>query len=209
VCRFRRLLISVMLLALSITACATMRQPSEKIDFYTLEYASPKVEGLKPIPATIRLERFTVAPIYNSTQIIYRDMSFKRDAYTYREWRANPGDLVTYFLTRDLRESGLFEAVSLYGSRMQAQYVLEGSVDEFFESDADRAWKGVLALSTTLMVDNEPDISKRIIFQKTFRSTKPCRQKNPMGVAEAMSEAMSAISEQIVRTVYEALEKRQ
>jgi ABC-type uncharacterized transport system auxiliary subunit len=198
-----------MLLALSITACATMRQPSEKIDFYTLEYASPKVEGLKPIPATIRLERFTVAPIYNSTQIIYRDMSFKRDAYTYREWRANPGDLVTYFLTRDLRESGLFEAVSLYGSRMQAQYVLEGSVDEFFESDADRAWKGVLALSTTLMVDNEPDISKRIIFQKTFRSTKPCRQKNPMGVAEAMSEAMSAISEQIVRTVYEALEKRQ
>jgi ABC-type uncharacterized transport system auxiliary subunit len=209
VCRFRRLLISVMLLALSITACATMRQPSEKIDFYTLEYASPKVEGLKPIPATIRLERFTVAPIYNSTKIIYRDMSFKREAYIYREWRANPGDLVTYFLARDLRESGLFEAVSLYASKMEAQYVLEGSVDEFLESDTDKAWKAVLALSTTLMVDNEPDISKRIIFQKTFRSTKPCRQKNPMGVAEAMSEAMSAISEQIVRTVYEALEKRQ
>jgi ABC-type uncharacterized transport system auxiliary subunit len=198
-----------MLLTLSIAACATMRQPSEKIDFYTLEYASPKVEGLKPISATIRVERFTVAPMYNTTKIIYRDMSFKRDAYTYREWRANPGDLVTYFLTRDLRESGLLEAVSLYGSRMQAQYVLEGSVDEFLESDTDKAWKAVLALSTTLMVDNEPDISKRIIFQKTFRSTKPCRQKNPMGVAEAMSEAMAEVSEQIIKTVYDALEKRQ
>ncbi len=198
-----------MLLAVSIAACATMRQPSEKIDFYTLEYASPKVEDLKPIPATIRVERFTVAPMYNSTQIIYRDMSFKRDAYTYREWRANPGDLVTYFLARDLRESGLFEAVSPYGSRMQAQYVLEGSVDEFFESDTDKGWKAVLALSTTLMVDNEPDISKRIIFQKTFRSTRPCRQKNPMGVAAAMSEAMAEISGQIIRTVYDALEKRE
>jgi ABC-type uncharacterized transport system auxiliary subunit len=198
-----------MLLALSMTACATMRQPSEKIDFYTLEYAPPKVEDLKPIPATIRVERFTVAPMYNSTQIIYRDMSFKRDAYTYREWRANPGDLVTYFLARDLRESGVFEAVSPYGSRIQAQYVLEGSVDEFFESDTDKAWKAVLALSTTLMVDNEPDISKRIIFQKTFRSTRPCRQKNPLGVAEAMSEAMAEVSEQIIRNVYDALEKRE
>jgi ABC-type uncharacterized transport system auxiliary subunit len=207
--QFRRVLIPAMLFTLSMTACATLRQPSERTDFYTLEYASPKVENLKPIPATIRVERFTVAPMYNSNQIIYRDMSFKRDAYTYQEWRANPGDLVTYFLARDLRESGLFEAVSPYGIQMEAQYVLEGSVDEFFEWDTDKAWKAVLALSTTLMVDNEPDISKRIIFQKTFRSTRPCRQKNPMGVAEAMSEAMSAISEQIVRTVYEALEKRQ
>jgi ABC-type uncharacterized transport system auxiliary subunit len=209
VCRFRKALIPTTIFALSMTACATMRQPSEKIDFYTLEYASPKLENLKPIPATIRVERFPVAPMYNSTRIIYRDMAFKRDAYTYREWRANPGDLVTYFLARDLRESGLFEAVSPYGSRMEAQYVLEGSVDEFFESDTDKDWRAVLALSTTLMVDNEPDISKRIIFQKTFRSTKPCRQKNPMGVAQAMSEAMEEISGEIIRTVYDALEKRE
>jgi ABC-type uncharacterized transport system auxiliary subunit len=209
VCQFRRVLIPAMLFTLSMTACAALRQPSEKIDFYTLEYASPKVEDLKPIPATIRVERFSVAPMYNSNQIIYRDMSFKRDAYTYQEWRANPGDLVTYFLARDLRESGLFEAVSPYGIQMEAQYVLEGSVDEFFEWDTDKAWKAVLALSTTLMVDDEPDISKRIIFQKTFRSTRPCRQKNPMGVAEAMSEAMADISGQIIRTVYDALEKRE
>jgi ABC-type uncharacterized transport system auxiliary subunit len=207
--RYMRFLIPATLIPLLIAACSTMRQPSEKIDFYTLEYASPNVEGLKPIPATIRVERFTVAPMYNSTQIIYRDMSFRRDAYTYHKWRANPGDLVTYFLARDLRESGLFEAVSPYGMQMEARYVLEGSVDEFFESDTVKAWNAILALSTTLMVDNEPDISKRIVFQKTFRSTKPCRQRNPMGLAEAMSEAMADVSGQIIRTTYEVLKNRE
>jgi ABC-type uncharacterized transport system auxiliary subunit len=207
--RLRKFLIPSVILALSITACTTMRQPSEKIDFYTLEYATPRVEDLKPIPATILVERFTVSPLYNSTQIIYRDMSFKREAYAYHKWAANPGDLATYFLARDMRNSGLFKAVSPGASMMEAQYVLAGSVDEFLESDTVKAWKAVLALSTTLMINDEPDISKKIIFQKTFRSTRPCKQKNPMGVAEAMSEAMSEVSGQIIRAVYDALKNRE
>jgi cholesterol transport system auxiliary component len=186
-----------------------MNQPAERIDFYTLEYAPPRVEDLKPIPVTILVERFTVSPLYNSTQIIYRDMSFKREAYAYHKWRANPGDLVTYFLARDMRDSGLFKAVSPEASRTEAQYMLEGSVDEFLESDTPEAWKAVLALSTTLMIASEPDISKKIIFQKTFRSTRPCRQKNPMGVAGAMSEAMAEVSGQITRTIYDALKNRE
>jgi cholesterol transport system auxiliary component len=198
----------VIFVSLPITACSTMMaQPSQKIDFYTLEYAPPQVQGLKPLPVTIRVERFTVAPLYNTTQIIFRDRSFKRDAYVYRKWRANPGDLVTYFLARDLRESRLFKAVSPHGSRVGAQVVLEGSVDEFLELETEDVWKAVLAVTTTLVVDQEPDISKRILFQKSFTAVKDCRQKNPMGLAEAMSEGMAEISSQITRAVYDALKK--
>jgi ABC-type uncharacterized transport system auxiliary subunit len=207
--RFRRFLIPAMLLSFSVTACSTLKQPSERIDYYTLEYATPRVEDLKPMPSTILVERFTVSPLYNSTQIVYRDMSFKRESYNYYKWRANPGDLVTYFLARDMRDSGLFKAVFPEASRMETQYVLGGSVDEFFESDTGEGWKSVLGLSTTLMIAGEPDISKKIIFQKTFRSTRPCKQENPMGVAEAMSEAMADVSGQIIRAIYEALKNRE
>ncbi len=205
---FARMMTLVIFVSLPITACSTMMaQPSQKIDFYTLEYAPPQVQGLKPLPVTIRVERFTVAPLYNTTQIIFRDRSFKRDAYVYRKWRANPGDLVTYFLARDLRESRLFKAVSPHGSRVGAQVVLEGSVDEFLELETEDVWKAVLAVTTTLVVDQEPDISKRILFQKSFTAVKDCRQKNPMGLAEAMSEGMAEISSQITRAVYDALKK--
>jgi hypothetical protein len=73
--------------------------------------------------------------------------------------------------------------------------------------ETEDVWKAVLAVTTTLVVDQEPDISKRILFQKSFTAVKDCRQKNPMGLAEAMSEGMAEISSQITRAVYDALKK--
>ena len=63
------------------------------------------------------MERFQVAPFYNTTNIIYKEASIKRNAYHYHKWRANPEDLVTYFLARDLRETGLFNGKFILSSK--------------------------------------------------------------------------------------------
>jgi cholesterol transport system auxiliary component len=146
-----------------------------------------------------------VAPIYNTNQIIYRDQSFKRDAYAYFKWRANPGDLVTHFLNRDIRTAGLFKAVLPFDSRSASSHMLEGTVDEFFEWDTEENWKAVLSISITLMVDTEPDISKRIIFQKSYGTTKACEQKHPKALAQSMSQAMAEISGKIIADIYSHL----
>ena len=101
-----------------------------------------------------------------------------------------------------MQHSGLFKAVILRDSRLPAAYILEGSVDEFLEWDKKNSWEAFLSLSITLIHENEPDISKKILFQKTYQITKPCRQKNPRALAEAMSLAMSEISEQIIFDIY-------
>ena len=193
---------------LLVGGCISFKSPRQKIQYYTLEYTLPDIAGLASLPASVKIERFTVAPAYNTNRIIYRDKSFKRDEYFYYKWRSNPGDLVTYFLARDMRDSGLFKAVLPQGSGFQVSYVLEGSVDEFVEWDTPEGWNAVLGLTITLMAANEPDVSKKILFQKSYSEKKACIQKNPEGLARAMSLAMGEISRKIIMDIYLALKNQ-
>jgi len=204
---YKKILFILPGIATLLGACLNLKQPSNKIEFYTLEYDPPQLSDHKPLPCAIRLEPFTVAPEYNSDRIIYRDKSFKRDSYVYHRWHANPGNLVTSFLGRDMKNSGLFKAVLPYDTRLPSSYLLEGSVNEFLEWDAEEKWEAVLTLSITLMAGNEPDVNQRILFQKNYHAREPCKQKNPRALADAMSQAMSMISREIIETLYNHLEK--
>jgi cholesterol transport system auxiliary component len=197
----------VFLVLLSCFACSSFKQPAQQVSYYTLEYDPPQIQGLTALPFVLRVERFSVSPLYNTPQIIYRDRSFKREAYPYEKWRANPGDLVTYYLSRDFKNAGLFKAVAPYESKVDPSLVMEGSVDEFYEWDSEEGWKAVLTLSAVLLRHPEPDLSKRIVFQKTFHAVKPCKRRNVAALSEAMSEAMAEVSAQVIRTTYQVLVK--
>jgi ABC-type uncharacterized transport system auxiliary subunit len=194
-----------LVLLLSCFACSGLKQPGQKIDYYTLEYDPPQVQGLTVLPHVLRVERFSVSPLYNTHQIIYRDRSFRREAYPYEKWRAGPGDLVTDYLSRDFRHAGLFKTVAPSGSRIEPSLIMEGSVDEFFEWDSEEGWKAVLTLSTVLLRHPEPDLSKRIVFEKTFHAVKPCKKRNVAALSQAMSEAMAEVSAQVIRTTHQHL----
>jgi ABC-type uncharacterized transport system auxiliary subunit len=193
---------SMLLFLLFMSSCGGMKQPSLKIDHYTLEYASPRPGDLPQLPVILKVVRFRVAPLYDTRQIVYRDKSYKREAYTYHRWRAHPADLVTDYLTRDMRQSGLFEAVVQAGSKLSPTHMLEGSLEEFFEWNAAEGWKAVLTVSATLVKAGETDASGGILFQRTFHAIQPYQEKTPEGLAKAMSEAMSRVSEELMRTVY-------
>lgn len=195
------------LVLLSCLACSSFKQSPQQVDYYTLEYEPPPVQGITTLPFVLKVDRFSVSPMYNTLQIIYRDRSFRREAYPYERWRANPGDLVTYYLSRDFKSLGMFKAVAPYDSRVEPSLVMEGSVDEFFEWDSEDGWKAVLTVTTVLLSHPEPDVSKRIIFQRTFHAEKPCRKKNVVSLSEAMSEAMAEVSAQVIRTTYQHLAK--
>jgi cholesterol transport system auxiliary component len=199
------MLLPIVCLILALAACLDLKQPRNKIDYYTLEYDSPAPGNQPSLSAPIRVDQFSVSPIYNTNRIIYREGLFKREAYVYHKWRANPADVVTYLLRRDLQQSGLFKAVVTRESRLPSAYVLEGSVDEFLEWNKKTGWEAYLSLSVTLMQENEPDISKKILLQKSYFSSKPCRQKTPGALAEAMSLAMSEISAQIMLDIYKTI----
>ena len=194
-------------LVLIFSGCSSTQNPATKTDYYTLEYDSPALKDLPALPFVLRVERFTVAPLYNSHKIIYSDKPFRRNEYGYHKWRANPGDLVTYFLARDLRHSALFKGISVMDSRLAYSYAITGSVDEFYELDSKQTWEAVLTFTITLTRENEPDISKNIIFQKKYHTREICLKKNPQGLAEAMSKGMKKLSRSVITDIHEALSK--
>jgi len=188
------------------TACLFPRQPANKISHYTLEYDPPQqAAGLQPLAYTLSVQPFTVAAVYNTRRIVYRDASFKREEYVYHAWRASPGELVADFLRRDLQQAGLFQAVLPYGSSAGGRYLLEGSVDQFLESEMRDLWEAALTLTITLLDGAAVDSSKRILFQKTYSSRTACEHKNPQSFVAAMSRAMAGLSAAVSRDVYDAL----
>lgn len=191
--------------SLLLPSCMTLQNPANKVDYYTLEYGPSPPENLSPLDEVIQVRRFSVAAPYNMTRIVYRDDGFRRKSYDYHKWRANPGDLATYFLLRDMRNSELFRAVLTEDSKMPFSYMLEGSVDEFLEWDAEPSWIAVLTLTVTLMAEKEEDDHRRILYQKTYRDEEPCARKHPAALAEAMSRAMSRISTRITKDIHRRL----
>lgn len=197
----------ILITALLCGACANFGKPAPKVDYYTLEYVPPARDDAPiQMPVCIKIRRFKVSPLYNSNKIIYRDKAFARNEYHFHKWRANPGDIIAYFLKRDLQQSSLFKAVFGHEEEVSCDYLLEGTVDEFLELDHPDSWQAVLCITVALIKAGEADVGKRFIFQKTYRAQTPCRQKNPKSLAEAMSLAMAQVSEQVTDDVVHALQ---
>ncbi len=205
----RRLTIFILIIFLIASGgCVTLKQPNMKVEHYTLEYEAllPVTNtDLHPVQAALKVERFSIAPAYNTSRIVYRDQEFKRSSYFYHKWKSNPADLVSYFLTRDIRESGLFSAVNVPDSKITHTHIVEGLIDEFLEWDSKDKWEAVLSMNVTLLDAGTSDLSKRVIFQQKFSSRKTCKEKHPKALAQAMSQAMAELSENICLTIHKAL----
>lgn len=196
-----------LIMIFSLFSCFGFSAKEKITHYYTLEYSAPKIEGLKTLPFSILIERFQVTPLYDSNKIIYRDAEYTREAYRYHSWRTNPGDIVTYLLARDFKETSLFKAVFTMDSRFPSTHVLKGVVEEFYEQDGDEYWEGVLSLSVTLIKKNEIDPMKSIIFQKKYNMKEVCSAKNPKSLAEAMSHAMEKLSILIIKDIHSSMLK--
>lgn len=201
----RIILLLLVCFSMSLSGCMNLKQPPEKISYYSFEYDSPNAGVKKQLPFVLRVKRFQVSPLYTSNKIVFRDAAFKRDTYSYHRWHSNPRDMVSYFLARDLKASQAFKAVFSVDDSTPCSYAIDGAVEEFFEQDNADSWEAVLSLEITLSKEEEPDASKRILMQRSYRTRQTCSHKNPASLAEAMSKAMSEISGKIISDVYREL----
>jgi len=190
-----------LLACLNLWACAGSRQPAPDTRYYTLEYEAPAVAG-QPAPAIVTVSRFGVAPEFNTGKMVYRDLSFGRQEYAYHQWRNTPQILVTDYLRRDLLKSGLFRAVSGPTSSLTATHQVEGIVEEWMELDGEDQWLASAELTITLLDLRALNAPDQVVFQRTYRESQPCAQKNPGSVAEAMSRVMRAMSGRIITDIH-------
>jgi len=204
---FRRLAIcgGLVSLALLLTCCG---KPPVTVYKHLLEYSSPESTAHSPVPEGLKVDLFSVAQAFNSPDMVYRPSSYQTGTYHYHRWFVNPGQLVTDFLLRDFRHSGLFKGIFPYDSTVKTRFQLEGAVEEFQEVDAGDAWSAVLALNITLLDTTKEEITEKVLFQKNYRAVEPLTEQTPQGLAAAMSRAMQQLSGTIISDVYQAAWKR-
>ena len=182
-------------------------KPPVLVHRYILEYPSPAVPASVKLGEAIKVELFSVAQAYNSPAMVYQPNPYKSDTYHYHRWRVNPGFMVTDYLLRDLRNSGLFKAALPAGTSGKSRFLLEGGVEEMQEIDEPDGWKAALTLNITLLDLNRRELTERVVFQKNYRAVEPMTEKTPNGLAQGMSRAMERLSAQIIADVYQAAAK--
>jgi len=195
----------VTLLAPPLSGCG---KPPMLVNQYILEYPAPAVGGQTKLPEAVKVELFAVAQAFNTNAMVYQPQPFKSQVYNYSRWRANPGYLVTDYLLRDLRNSGLFQGVFGPDSSGKCRFKLEGGVAEFQELDEPGNWQAALALTVTLLDTSQEELPQRVVFQKNYRVSEPLPEKTPQGLAQAMSRAMAQLSARIITDTYQATRSR-
>ncbi len=193
-------------LVLLAAGCTGLGGPPPDIAYYAPEYDPPAIVTRGPLPVVLRVDRFGISPFYDATRIVYRDADFRRDAYVYHRWWANPSEMVPHFLARDLRATGGFNGVFVFDGPRTATHVLEGTIGGFHEHDTPDAWWAVLSVDIALVASNEPDVSRRVLLQRSYTEREPCDRKTPAALAAAMSRALARMSRAVLTDVYGRLE---
>ncbi|MFP3868802.1 MAG: ABC-type transport auxiliary lipoprotein family protein [Desulfobacteraceae bacterium] len=196
---------AILILALLTYGCG---KPPILVQRYLLDYPAPVFTNLPTLEAGIGVEQFSVAQAFNTNAMVYQPQPFKSDTYHYHRWRVNPGYMVTDYLVRDLRDSGLFQAVMGPNQTSDCRFRLEGGVEECQEIDDPAVWQAALTLHITLLDTNQKEITRHVVFQKKYQALEPLAEKTPGGLAQGMSQALQHLSTRIISDVYQAARSR-
>lgn len=175
------------------------------VKHYLPEYSRPAAPERLKAHAAIRVEPFATARAFAGTAMVYRSSPFEMSSYSRERWRVTPGDMVTDFLLRDLRASGAFKAVLGYEDPGEGRFVLAGTVAEFLETDGGKGPAARLAADVMLLDTTRREITRRIVFQKTYAVEEAMKERSARALAEAMSGAMRKFSAALLEDVHRAV----
>ncbi|MBM4287925.1 MAG: hypothetical protein FJ135_07210 [Deltaproteobacteria bacterium] len=191
----------IITMALLLAGCG---KPPTVTNRYLLEYPAPAIAGQTPLQESIRVELFSAAQSINSTAMIYFPRPYETSSYVYNRWMVSPSHMVTDFLLRDLRNSGLFKGVFGHQQSGLGRFKVEGAVQQFAEINDPDGWKAVLALTVTLLDLSRDEVTQRVIWQKNYHQEEYMPEQTAFGLAQGMSQAMARVSHQVISDLYQA-----
>ena len=190
------------LVLMFLTGCIAGGKAPIIIDQYILEYQSPVLEGLAPLNDIVHVGRFSVAQAFNTPMMVYRTKPYEYYVDYYNRWRVNPGDIVTDYLLRDLKNAGLFKAVFSYRDSEDARFYIQGGVEDFLEIKEGGVSQAVLTVHISLLDMTQKEITQKVIFQKRYHHIQPLEDDSAAALAKGMSQAMGIMSKDVIKDIY-------
>ncbi len=160
--------------------------PRPATHHYALMLTVPDTPGLRTSSLIVR--SIGARDPYNQERIVYRSSAYTFDLYNYHRWASTPAEQVTTWTRRVLRGGGLFAQV-LPNTEGTADFILDGTIQQFEEVDKEKTWDAALSIDFWLM---RPSDRTPIWFQ-SYSVTQPAAKRNPEAIAEAMSRALETV----------------
>ena len=199
--RMRKFIFQPAMFLLLLTGCVAGGKAPIVIDQYILEYPPPAIEGLQPLNQAVSVGRFAVAQAFNTPMMVYRTGPYAYYTDYYNRWRVNPGDMVTDYLLRDLKRSGLFKAVFSYRDTEDARFLIQGNIEDFLGSREGGTSEAILTVYITLLDTSQPEVTKKVVFQKRYRHVRMLDNDSAVSLAKGMSEAMETVSKEALKDI--------
>jgi len=154
---------------------------------------------------SLAIEPLVADAAYDDDRIVYRLTPYRLDYYNYQRWSAPPGQLVGNFLQDAFGKSGRFRAV-MHEASEAAPVTLGGRLIALEEIDKSKTqWVGHVSLELTL-TDNQ---TNKIVWSQQFDETEPLKMQSPEGLAEAISTAMTRVTQKALPEVAAIAEQQQ
>jgi len=192
----------VLIMAALTLSCSLPKSKSNPVYYYTLENNPLDLSLGEQLPFVVRVERFTASPPFNTQRIVYGDKGLHRNYYANFKWIADPGDLLSYNLCRDIQQSNGFKAALCPGTSSQATHTIYGWVEEFLEEDYHNPAQASVRVNISLIDAREGDPIQRILLQKSYSGKAPCDEKTPDALSRAMSIAAAKMNAEIIQDLY-------
>ena len=132
-------------------------------------------------------------------QWLQRDGSVHVDFY--EQWAVPPAQAVEDDLRQWLADAGLFRAVVAPGSRLNADFVLEGELDVFV-ADLNA---GVARAALALVLLDQRQGATKVLLQRTETAEVKLAGNEPPAIAEAMKAALGEVLRQTETDVAAAI----
>jgi len=193
------------IIVVMVSACMSPSAPPKPTYYYPLDYPSPAIRLNHQLPTVLRVERFAVSPPFHTQRIIYAGKGSRRNSYAFHQWIAPPGELLPYFIARDLRKSNGFKAVLTPSTSLSATHSLHGWVEEFIEKDGSKNCTAEATIHISLINNIKADPTAKVMLQKRYHASARCSSKTPAALAQSMSKAVSDISTDIAKDIHHRL----
>lgn len=142
----------------------------------------------------IRIAMPTSTAAIMSRNILYQEDDYSLNAYSFSKWSDTPNRMIANLILNRLAGSQLFRAVLPADSRGKSDYVLETTIQQFYQQiEADRSSRAVIHIACYLI-----DARGKVIATREFNSTHKAPATNAAGAVSALNQGVVAISNDLM-----------
>ena len=189
----RRLLLAMPVLM--VAACGAV-QP---IKYYQLEIPPPTAAAAGTgFDVSLQVGNIESPPIMRDGRILYQVSTHEVGTYEYHRWVETPDRVVQESLVRLLRSSGKFQSVDTPRNSIKPDYIIQGKIYEFSETDKPQVFARV-----SLEIELHDAKTGRTVWSRVYTNEESVNGKEMADVVHSLDQILGRGLSEIVAGLYQ------